>query len=116
MIRRPPRAKRTYTHFPYTTLFRSLVVWVIPQGEYTVGVTRCGVDRVASTSAHACNQLLRAFVVDPDSGISSCSGELCAVLVVVHCVDLIVWVLHRRNALARCDMPVLEDAGSVRSH
>src|SRR3546814_17687159 len=24
MIRRPPRSTRTYTHFPYTTLFRSL--------------------------------------------------------------------------------------------
>src|SRR3546814_13911362 len=23
MIRRPPRSTRTYTHFPYTTLFRS---------------------------------------------------------------------------------------------
>src|SRR3546814_14996846 len=26
MIRRPPRSTRTYTRFPYTTLFRSLVV------------------------------------------------------------------------------------------
>src|SRR3546814_7685020 len=26
MIRRPPRSTRTYTLFPYTTLFRSLVV------------------------------------------------------------------------------------------
>src|SRR3546814_3932167 len=25
MIRRPPRSTRTYTHFPYTTLFRSVV-------------------------------------------------------------------------------------------
>src|SRR3546814_14717099 len=24
MIRRPPRSTRTYTHFPYTTLFRSM--------------------------------------------------------------------------------------------
>src|SRR3546814_13401980 len=28
MIRRPPRSTRTYTLFPYTTLFRS---WVVPQ-------------------------------------------------------------------------------------
>src|SRR3546814_9320358 len=26
-IQRPPRSTRTYTLFPYTTLFRSLVVW-----------------------------------------------------------------------------------------
>src|SRR3546814_10210849 len=29
MIRRPPRYTRTYTLFPYTTLFRSLVVVVV---------------------------------------------------------------------------------------
>src|SRR3546814_17602876 len=28
MVRRPPRTNRTYTLFPYTTLFRSLVVRV----------------------------------------------------------------------------------------
>src|SRR3546814_7778808 len=27
MIRRPPRATRTYTLFPYTTLFRSVGIW-----------------------------------------------------------------------------------------
>src|SRR3546814_8611033 len=27
MIRRPPRSTRTYTLFPYTTLFRSPVAW-----------------------------------------------------------------------------------------
>src|SRR3546814_15967349 len=27
MIRRPPRSTRTYTPFPYTTLFRSKRVW-----------------------------------------------------------------------------------------
>src|SRR3546814_11411021 len=27
MIRRPPRSTRTYTLFPYTTLFRSCVPW-----------------------------------------------------------------------------------------
>src|SRR3546814_6642868 len=27
MIRRPPRSTRTDTLFPYTTLFRSLIVW-----------------------------------------------------------------------------------------
>src|SRR3546814_5881086 len=33
MIRRPPRSTRTDTLFPYTTLFRSLV---IPNGAYRV--------------------------------------------------------------------------------
>src|SRR3546814_12996537 len=31
MIRRPPRSTRTDTLFPYTTLFRSLVIAVDPQ-------------------------------------------------------------------------------------
>src|SRR3546814_16239008 len=30
MIRRPPRSTRTYTLFPYTTLFRSAVAWNFP--------------------------------------------------------------------------------------
>src|SRR3546814_16907863 len=29
MIRRPPRSTRTDTLFPYTTLFRSLVPWLV---------------------------------------------------------------------------------------
>src|SRR3546814_8471924 len=29
MIRRPPRSKRTDTHFPYTTLFRSQILGVL---------------------------------------------------------------------------------------
>src|SRR3546814_9808325 len=33
MIRRPPRSTRTYTLFPYTTLFRSWVLSSLP--EYT---------------------------------------------------------------------------------
>src|SRR3546814_1117379 len=28
MIRPPPRSTRTYTLFPYTTLFRSSVIWI----------------------------------------------------------------------------------------
>src|SRR3546814_1250607 len=31
MIRRPPRSTRTYTLFPYTTLFRSVMDRVIPK-------------------------------------------------------------------------------------
>src|SRR3546814_14960152 len=32
IIRRPPRSTRTYTLFPYTTLFRSTTVVVTPDG------------------------------------------------------------------------------------
>src|SRR3546814_19478915 len=32
MIRRPPRSTRTYTLFPYTTLFRSEIIFALPDG------------------------------------------------------------------------------------
>src|SRR3546814_18416871 len=37
MIRRPPRATRTDTLFPYTTLFRSIYVW--EQRSYTISAS-----------------------------------------------------------------------------
>src|SRR3546814_19731740 len=37
MIRRPPTSKRTYTLFPYTTLFRSLVLVGGAVGEIQTG-------------------------------------------------------------------------------
>src|SRR3546814_9226116 len=40
MIRRPPRSTRTYTLFPYTTLFRSLVARSILQYVREVGKAR----------------------------------------------------------------------------
>src|SRR3546814_1374732 len=39
MIRRPPGSTRTDTLFPYTTLFRSLRVTLIPKGKIQVTVT-----------------------------------------------------------------------------
>src|SRR3546814_10488098 len=41
MIRRPPRSTRTYTLFPYTTLFRSLRARVVGEGA-NLGVTQAG--------------------------------------------------------------------------
>src|SRR3546814_7060630 len=42
MIRRPPRSTRTYTHFPYTTLFRSLYFEpVLLRGQRYHGVHPC---------------------------------------------------------------------------
>src|SRR3546814_19727369 len=40
MIRRPPRSTRTYTLFPYTTLFRSTDVNVYPPGS---SILRAGI-------------------------------------------------------------------------
>src|SRR3546814_18397115 len=34
MIRRPPRLTRTYTLFPYTTLFRSAVMYLESKGQW----------------------------------------------------------------------------------
>src|SRR3546814_17110776 len=42
MVRRPPRSTLTYTLFPYTTLFRS----VIPKGEPVLGVIMIAVEQV----------------------------------------------------------------------
>src|SRR3546814_2221012 len=41
MIRRPPRSTRTYTLFPYTTLFRSAAVPALAPGHADL----CGADR-----------------------------------------------------------------------
>src|SRR3546814_17879163 len=40
MIRRPPRSTRTYTLFPYTTLFRSLVHHFLDVGEVAARAER----------------------------------------------------------------------------
>src|SRR3546814_18198305 len=36
MIRRQPRSPRTVTHFPYTTLFRSVFRWQVAQEDHRV--------------------------------------------------------------------------------
>src|SRR3546814_16601109 len=45
MIRRPPRATRTYNLFPYTTLFRSAVEAVQPGGVVAGAVGHDGLGR-----------------------------------------------------------------------
>src|SRR3546814_2143961 len=40
MIRRPPRSTRTDTLFPYTTLFRSPVLWTLAVGHGRAGSAR----------------------------------------------------------------------------
>src|SRR3546814_8204773 len=48
MIRRPPRSTRTYTLFPYTTLFRSLKVYFFcsPDLEHQISVSCALVKRL----------------------------------------------------------------------
>src|SRR3546814_6483885 len=77
MIRRPPRSTRTYTHLPYTTLFRSkggrclhpiVVLGLAPGavGHLTLELAAGGVDVVAARASHrrahagAVEQLLEA--------------------------------------------------------
>src|SRR3546814_15754108 len=57
MIRRPPRSTRTYTLFPYTTLFRSDALAIehaerlglasLPEGDLLDGVVHRGVGMIA---------------------------------------------------------------------
>src|SRR3546814_20865516 len=48
MIRRPPRSTRTYTLFPYTTLFRSLVM-----RQDMADAKACADTNVARTDRHS---------------------------------------------------------------
>src|SRR3546814_11421820 len=48
MIRRPPRSTRTYTLFPYTTLFRSLILI----GNKAVGFFKRIGGKVLATTSH----------------------------------------------------------------
>src|SRR3546814_6650862 len=56
MIRRPPRSTRTDTLFPYTTLFRSLIVDVSRKSTTELGLNR--------SEGGACDALLDAVVAD----------------------------------------------------
>src|SRR3546814_4514330 len=57
MIRLPPRSTRTYTLFPYTTLFRSPIHIRRPfrpaKGEPCAKRDRAGIDRVATWFRHS---------------------------------------------------------------
>src|SRR3546814_10402696 len=66
MIRRPPRSTRTDTLFPYTTLFRSVVLEHDPRAlAYLVGGQFLG-GPLAAFVSHALDQLVRGFTpVEP---------------------------------------------------
>src|SRR3546814_13355665 len=55
MIRRPPRSTRTDTLFPYTTLFRSVVVMSSPRGAAQGGAASscCGTEVTLSEEARS---------------------------------------------------------------
>src|SRR3546814_16882102 len=54
MIRRPPRSTRTYTLFPYTTLFRSAAIQIARQaGAYPIATTLTSAKRDALMEAGA---------------------------------------------------------------
>src|SRR3546814_11832424 len=54
MIRRPPRATRTYTLFPYTTLFLSRTAVEDVRGSYSLFRWRRGRAEGGGTRGHAC--------------------------------------------------------------
>src|SRR3546814_21194377 len=63
MLRRPPRSTRTYTLFPYTTLFRSFddvdVSDILLEG---LGIMRCDVPDTLGLRAGSCLHLVIARV------------------------------------------------------
>src|SRR3546814_2208711 len=83
MIRRPPRSTRTDTLFPYTTLFRSGLVWRRPclsrlhQGRYAVGLVDglLQPDDGRRLSAHARNRE-DIFMTDYSTAAVDKSGVL----------------------------------------
>src|SRR3546814_5224778 len=59
MIRRPPRSTRTDTRFPYTTLFRSLLLRLADRGDLRRGIDDAG-NRVIVDMARLAGKHLRA--------------------------------------------------------
>src|SRR3546814_10611245 len=64
MIRRPPRSTRTYTLFPYTTLFRSFVLDLAPYIEDSVDLNRWSAD-VGSINVSAGELQITGPAYDP---------------------------------------------------
>src|SRR3546814_14318547 len=60
MIRRPPRATRAYTRFPYTTLFRSVLPVVDTIIRDGVNIDRAGLMRVQTPQAFRFDSILAA--------------------------------------------------------
>src|SRR3546814_8737656 len=52
MIRRPPRSTRTDTLFPYTTLFRSFVVWPLAVGAGALSALCVGAIALRTTGVY----------------------------------------------------------------
>src|SRR3546814_16426915 len=99
MIRLPPRSTRTYTLFPYTTLFRSPIHIRRPfrpaKGEPCAKRDRAGIDRVATWFRHSGSGAPRATAmltttvipakpvlsackpVEGEIGRASCRGREC---------------------------------------
>src|SRR3546814_18929065 len=65
MIRRPPRSTRTYTLFPYTTLFRSIHVTTRDFGRLE-NLARTLLPAEHPVATFLLEELERAIVVDPD--------------------------------------------------
>src|SRR3546814_5519125 len=63
MIRRPPRATRTDTLFPYTTLCRSAVAAVAGIGQAVPGLAVVGIDDMAARAARLA--IVAGLVVGP---------------------------------------------------
>src|SRR3546814_3070002 len=67
MIRRPPRSTRTDTLFPYTTLFRSLLVDRSTGRIAVVASTEGGMDIEAV--AHDTPEKIETITIDPATGL-----------------------------------------------
>src|SRR3546814_11400862 len=76
MIRRPPRSTRTYTLFPYTTLFRSdlyLLLDHVLQAESFVTQLAGGVDEILEICANGDS---RAIFLDRRRHSGAAAGKL----------------------------------------
>src|SRR3546814_6802859 len=56
MIRRPPRSTRTDTLFPYTTLFRSLQILLLPSRSFRAGSIRWSPPPARKKTGIACSR------------------------------------------------------------
>src|SRR3546814_17010648 len=76
MIRRPPRSTRTDTLFPYTTLFRSLLVDRSTGRIAVVASTEGGMDIEAV--AHDTPEKIETITIDPATGLMPHHGRAVA--------------------------------------
>src|SRR3546814_13222108 len=76
MIRRPPRSTRTDTHFPYTTLFRSLALDLVEQrrGELVLAAVEPVLRRTIQ-GADVARDIARVLLDPPASGTGRQHGR-----------------------------------------